>query len=109
MADVRTKVAVVGGGPVVGKALVALVKSAGYCAEFLHESVLDGLGERFTEYQLLIIAPALSAECRRALLDVVRSPGALVRIPVLELLAVNGEEQHFGGHIVLWPCSKEEL
>jgi 5,10-methylene-tetrahydrofolate dehydrogenase/methenyl tetrahydrofolate cyclohydrolase len=109
--SIRAKVAVVGGGSVVGGALVALLDSTGYCAQFIHESPLDKLDELLSEFQLLIIAPALSAEHRQALLDVVRSPAALVQIPVLELLTVNGEQQHFGGHghEVLWPCSKEEL
>jgi hypothetical protein len=86
-----------------------LLDSTGYCAQFIHESALDKLDELLSEFQLLIIGPALSAERRQALLEVVRSPAASIHIPVLELLTVNGEQQHFGGHghVVLWPCSEE--
>jgi hypothetical protein len=59
----------------------------------------------------LIVALALSTKLWQALLDVALNPKVLAKIiPILELLPANGEEeQHFRGHVVLWPCSVEEL
>jgi hypothetical protein len=109
MASARTRIAVVGGDPVVGAALETLLEYAGYHARFLPESVMDELGDPLADSQLLIVAPDLSAERRQALLRLLLSPKGAVKIAVLELLPTDGEEQRFRGHAVLWPCSVEEL
>jgi hypothetical protein len=106
---VPTKVAVVGGGPIVGTALESLLVAAGYHARFLPESMMDELDVLLAHSELLVVAPALSAERRQALLEVVLSPPGSAKIPVLELLPANGEERRFLGGMVLWPCSVEEL
>jgi len=105
----HTKVVVVGGGPVIGAALESLLESAGYRVRFLPESMMNELDELLADFELVVVAPALSAERRRALLDAVLSPPGSAKIPVLELLPANGEERHFRGGVVLWPCSVEEL
>ena len=91
-------------------ALQALLGFAGYCAQFLREPALEeaGLGERLAESRLLIIAPDLSAEYRRALLGTMGT-ALPANVPVLELLPVNAEQPRFGGSTVHWPCSMEEL
>ena len=99
----------VGGDPVVGGALEALLESAGYHARFLPESMMDDLGELLADSQLLVVAPDLSAELQQPLLRLVLNPKRLANVAVLELLAADGEGQRFGGHAVLWPCSVEEL
>ena len=99
----------VGGDPIIGAALEALLESAGYHARFLPESVMDELGELLADSQLLVVAPDLREELRQALLRLVLSPKGSVKIAVLELLPANGEEQRFRGHAVLWPCSVEDL
>jgi hypothetical protein len=105
----HTKVVVVGGDPVIGAALESLLESAGYRVRFLPESLMYELDKLLADYELMVVAPTLSAERRRALLDVLLSQLGSTKIPVLELLPANGEERRFRGGVVLWPCSVEEL
>jgi len=102
-------VIVVGGDPVMGRSLEAMLQAAGYDACFQPEPLADGLGEVLADSRLLLVAPGLSAESRRALTDVMISP--TTKIPVLELLPADGEEvvgiQGVG--VAPWPCSVEEL
>jgi hypothetical protein len=110
MSTAHTRVAIIGGDPVVGEALEALLQAVGYRTRFLPESVMDELlGELLADSQLLLIAPVLSAERRKVLLEMMLSPTTPVNIPVLELLPANGGRYLQGEHIVLWPCSGEEL
>ena len=110
MSTAHTKVAIIGGDPVVGEALEALLQAAGYRTRFLPESVMDELlGALLADSQLLLVAPVLSARRRKALLEMVLSPMMPVTIPVLQLLPANGGQHHQGEHTVLWPCSGEEL
>lgn len=93
-----------------GEALEALLQAAGYRTRFLPESVMDELlGELLADSQLLLVAPVLSAKRRKALLEMMLSPMMPVNIPVLQLLPANGGQHLQGEHIVLWPCSGEEL
>jgi len=104
MSTARAKVAIIGGDPVVGEALEALLQAAGYRTRFLPESAMDDLpGDLLADSQLLLIAPVLSAGHRKALLEM------MLDIPVLELLPANGGQHLPGEHTVLWPCSGEEL
>jgi len=103
-------VIVVGGDPVMGRSLEAMLQAAGYDVCFQPEPLADGLGEVLADSRLLLVAPGLNAESRRALTDVVVS--SATKIPVLELLPANGGEvvgiqQRVG--VAPWPCSVEEL
>jgi hypothetical protein len=111
MTTVHTKVAILGGDPVVGEALEVLLQAAGYRTRFLPESVLDDelLGELLADSQLLLVAPVLSAKRHKALLEMMQGPTTPVNIPVLQLLPANGEQHSQGVRFVLWPCSGEEL
>jgi hypothetical protein len=109
MSTAHTKVAIIGGDPVVGEALEVLLQAAGYRTRFLPESAIDELGELLADSQLLLVAPVFSAKRRKALLETMLSPTTPVNIPVLELLPANGGRHLQGEHIVLWPCSGEEL
>ncbi len=110
MSTAHARVAIIGGDPVVGEALEALLQAAGYRTRFLPESVIDELlGDLLADSQLLLVAPVLSARRRKALLKMMLSPTAPVNIPILELLPANGGRHLQGEHIVLWPCSGEEL
>jgi hypothetical protein len=110
MTTVDTRVTIIGGDPVVGEALEVLLQAAGYRTQFLSESVMDDLlGEVLPDSQLLLIAPLLSAERRKAVLKMMQDPTRPVNIPVLQLLPANGGEHLQGGRILLWPCSGEEL
>jgi hypothetical protein len=106
----RAKVTIVGGDPAIGGALEVLLQAAGYRAWFLPEFEVDSLGELLGDTEILIFTPTLSIGRRKALLDVMRNPATLVKIPILELLPTNGGEQHLQEkHKVLWPCSMREL
>jgi hypothetical protein len=106
----HTKVAIVGGDPVIGEVLEVMLQAAGYHPRFLPESVMDELlGELLADSQLLLVAPALSAEGRKALLEIMLSSTMPVNIPILEIFPANGGQHILGEHIVLWPCSMEEL
>lgn len=110
MTTVHTKVAIIGGDPVVGEALEVLLQASGYRTRFLPESVMDELlGELLADSQLLLVAPVLSAERRNTLLEMMLGPTKPVNIPVLQLLPANGGQHLQGEHIVLWPCSGKEL
>jgi hypothetical protein len=105
----RAKVIVVGGEPATGRSLEALLQAAGYDAQFQPEPLADKLGELLADSRLLLVLPALSAECRKALTDVVIRTAT--KIPVLELLPANGGEVVGiqGADAVPWPCPVEEL
>jgi hypothetical protein len=106
----RVKVVIVGGDPVIGRALEVLLQAAGYHTWFLSEPVVGKLEELLADSQLLLVAPALRTERRKALLNIVSGPSAPVKIPVLELLLPDEGEEHIQGQRgVLWPCSMEEL
>jgi hypothetical protein len=110
MTTAPTKVAIIGGDPIVGEALEVLLQAAGYRTRFLPESGVDErLGELLANSHLLLVAPVLSAERRKALLEMMQDPTTPVNVPVLQLLPANGVQHLQGGRIVLWPCSGEEL
>ena len=92
-----------------GRSLEALLQAAGYEARFQPEASADGLGGLLADSRLLLIAPGLSAECRKALVDIAMAPAT--KIPVLELLPVNGGEVVGiqGADAVPWPCPMEAL
>lgn len=83
--EVRT-VAVVGGDASVGRAIGQLLSGIGYGVRLLPEPIHGKVGDAIGGVGLLILAPALSAECREAL--------ARKKLPILELP---------------WPCTTEEL
>jgi hypothetical protein len=109
MSTARAKVAIVGGDPVVGDALEVLLQAAGYRTRFLPESVIGELGELLADSQLLVVAPVLSAECRKALVEMKLSQTMPLNVPVLELLPANGGHRLPVGDSLLWPCSGQEL
>ena len=96
-----------------GRSLEALLQAAGYEARFQPEPSADGLGGLPADSRLLLIAPGLSAEVRKALADTVVDTAKARRatkIPILELLPANGGEQGMPGvGVAPWPCSVEEL
>jgi len=94
----------------VGRALEVIVQSLGYHSRFLYEVLAGELRELLADYHLLLVAPPLSEEHRRFLLDEMLSTATPVKIAVLELLPANGGEQLIERENALfWPCSKEQL
>lgn len=104
---IPVKVAILGGDPIIGGSLGALLQSAGYRAQFLSENRVDKIDELLAGSQLVIVAPSASSEFEKALLERMSRQPALER-PVLELVPVNGE-QSVREHALPWPCSLEEL
>lgn len=103
------------GDPVVGRALVLLLRGSGYDARFLPVSSLRELGT-LEGVGLLLLAPAteLSSEQREALLSSLRDMEEAAKIPVLELdrssqEAPEGRAREGPLHTVPWPCRIEEL
>jgi hypothetical protein len=105
----RDRVIVVGGDPAMGRSLQILLQVAGYDAWFQPEPLADGLGELLAESRLLLVAPGLSADSRKALTDMLMCTAT--RIPILQLLPANrGEVVGIQGvDFVPWPCPMEEL
>jgi len=90
-----------------GRSLETLLQPAGYDVRFQPEPSTDGLGGLLADSHLLLIAPGLSTESHKILIDLVTGP---TKILVLELLPANGGEQNIQGvGVAPWPCSEEEL
>jgi hypothetical protein len=102
-------VVVVGGDTIVGQVLELLLRSSDYVVRFLDElplnepRLLDGA-------RLLLLAPGLSIERRKALLELVQNRSVAKSIAILELVT-NAQEAPGGAeHLVVpWPCRTETL
>jgi hypothetical protein len=106
----QTKVAIVAGDPVAGRALETLLKSGGYGARFFYKVAGEELAGLLADSEVLLIAPPLSGEYSRVLQDVMLDPAVMDEIAVLTLLPANGAEGtvHEEG-VLFWPCPTEEL
>jgi hypothetical protein len=110
------KIAILGGDLLVCRYLETALQGVGYDARFLNGS-LNGSStnepaELLEEVRLVIFAPRMSTERRKAFLGTVRDTPATARMPVLELVTAsdvsqNGREALVG--LVSWPCPTEEL
>ncbi len=106
----QVTVGIIGGDPIVGQALELLLQAAGYGARFLPEPVADKVGELLADIGLLLLAPALSAEHRDALMAGRTGTPTAAKIPILSLLSASEEAQSGEERGVLWwPCRAEEL
>jgi hypothetical protein len=105
----QPEVAVFDGDPVVREALQVLLQAGGYRTWSLSESVGYELDKLLANCSLLLVAPELTAERRRALLGMMSRPGALAKIPILELLPEGREQNVRGAHVLLWPCAMDEV
>jgi hypothetical protein len=104
----RPTVAILGGDPVVGKALKSLLESTDQGVRFFSE-YLDEFAELPGEVKVALVMPALSTERSDALITRLKSASRTASLPIIELITTpNGH--HNGQHIyVAWPCSVEEL
>lgn len=104
-------VVVLGGDRVVGRALELLLWSTDWNVRFLTEPSSDE-GGLLKGARLLLLAPGLSAEHRRALVTDIRSTPATARVPILQLGydpdGLQGSQADMG-RFVPWPCRAEEL
>jgi hypothetical protein len=102
------------GNPIVGRALVLLLRGYGYDARFLP---ISSLPESLGGVELLVIAPTreLSTERREAHLALLRgAPGGAKEVPILELVTLSEEPLKGGAqdktwHTIPWPCKIEKL
>ncbi len=101
-------VAVIGGNPVVGKALESLLESTDYGVRFLPENLAES-AELPGGVKVALVMPALSNQRSDALITRLMSASGTDCLPIIELItSPNG---HRNGHriYVSWPCSVEEL
>jgi hypothetical protein len=102
------------GDPVVGRALVLLLRGPRHDARFVPTSSLSEPGS-LEGVQLVLLAPTweLNGKGRDALLASLRGEPGVAAVPILELIssggARNGEVRVKPEHTVPWPCSPQEL
>jgi hypothetical protein len=107
--SVPIQIAILGGAPVVGRALELALGSVGYDVRFLHRPLADEPAELLGGVELVLLGPRLRAGDREAFVNFVRSSPAKARIPVLELVtapygARAGQEN--GADPVTWPPAR---
>ena len=101
-------VAVLGGDPVVGRALELMLTGGGYDARFLNGSFIDELAELAEEIRLVILAPGLHSKGRKRFLN--GTQRAAAKIPVLELVSASDRARGDGRQgSVSWPCRVRDL
>jgi hypothetical protein len=103
------------GDPVVGRALLLLLRSSLYDARFVPTSSLSEPGA-LEGVQLVLLTPTweLNVERRETLFASLRSALGPAKAPILELTTSPGEAGNGAArvgpeHTVPWPCSTEEL
>jgi hypothetical protein len=103
----RVTVVILGGSPVVGKALESLLRSADYGVRFFSEHLAES-ADPPVDARVALVMPSLSIERSEALITRVRSASATADLPIIELSTSpngqNGQRIH-----VPWPCSVEVL
>jgi len=104
-----TRIAILGGISVSGRALEALLQGVGYDTRLIEdpperppEQILEGV-------RLLLLAPTLSAESRENLLEEMGSTLEAANIPVLTLSTSLKEALAGGPAFIPWPCRLENL
>ena len=101
-------VAILGGNPVVGKALESLLESTDYGARYFPENLAES-AELPGGVRVALVMPALSNQRSDALITRLLDTSGPDCPPIIELITTpNG---HHNGHriYVSWPCSVEEL
>jgi len=104
-------VAVLGGNPIVGRALELLLRGVGYDVRLVGSSGEGELGTLLEGANLLLLAPMLDAATSRKIMDEIRNVAALAELPVLALVTAPSEDPLEGGRAsqVPWPCRTAEL
>jgi hypothetical protein len=105
------------GDPVVGRALMLLLRGSGYEAKFVPASPLlsQHLWLKGSDLVLLTPTPELSSEDREALVASLEERTSSLKMQVLELATPSFQETPKEGmegerwHYVPWPCNVEEL
>lgn len=104
-----TTVAILGGDPIVGQAIEALLRAAGYDTRFLVGPPTEASRGSLAGSRLLLLAPGgLNGHREDFLSDEVRGSAAM-EIPVLELITVLDEAESLRDYQIPWPCRPEHL
>ena len=107
-ADGQTTVAILGGNPVVGKALESLLRSADYGVQFFSEHLAEST-ELPGDVRVALVMPALNTERSEVLITRVRCTSSTADLPIIELITSPNGQQNGQRIHVPWPCSVEEL
>jgi hypothetical protein len=99
-------IAILGGNPVIGKALEALLASSDYVARFFAEYP-EGDAEPLRGARVALVLPASSSRRQEALLTLIKNTPSTTNLPVIELTTTPNENGH--GTRLPWPCSIEDL
>ncbi len=106
-------VAILGGSPVVGRALEVTIEGVGYDARFLNGTFIDKPAELPEEVGVVILTPGLHHKGRERFLagrERRSSAGAAgTRVPVLELVSASEKDRANQPGCVLWPCQATDL
>ena len=101
-------VAILGGNPVIGKALESLLRSADYVPRFFSEYPEED-AEPLGGAKVALILPALSSRHQEALITLIRKTPSTTKLPVIELSTTPNENGNGQVTRVLWPCGIEDL
>jgi hypothetical protein len=99
-------IAILGGNPVIGKALESLLASTEYVARFYSEYP-EADAEPLGGARVALILPAPSSRRQEALIAQIKDTPSTMNLPVIELTTTPIEDGQ--GILVPWPCSIEDL
>ncbi len=99
-------IAILGGDPVIGKALEALLASTDYAPRFFSEYP-EGRAEPLGEARVALILPGPSSKRQEALKALIENTPSTMNLPVIELTTTPNDIGQ--GILVSWPCSIEDL
>jgi hypothetical protein len=106
------KIVILGGDLLVSRSLELALRGAGYDARYLNGSFTDEPTELLDGVRLVIFAPRMSSERRKAFLSRLRGTPATAGVRVLELVTASDPSRNGHGAqvaLVWWPCLTEEL
>ena len=101
-------VAILGGNPVIGKALESLLRSADYVAQFFSEYPEDD-AEPLGDASVALVLPAVSSRHQESLIALIRNTPSTTNLPVIELITTPNENGDGQVTRVPWPCGIEDL
>jgi hypothetical protein len=99
-------IAILGGNPVIGKALESLLASTDYVARFFSEYP-EGDAEPLKGARVALLLPASSGGRQEALKVQIKNTPSTMNLPVIELTTIPNDNAQ--GILVPWPCSIEDL
>src|SRR5215218_10120509 len=99
-------IAILGGNPVIGKALESLLASADYVARYFSEYP-EGAAEPLRGARVALLLPDSSGERQEALKAQIKNTPSTMNLPVIELTTTPIDDGQ--SILVPWPCSIEDL